>query len=69
MTVVNMLDCNIICNTRIHFQTNTLGKGMDSLIPLAISSIIPLLSFNKDGFDIKSLMKVDMPLKQINQTN
>ena len=39
--VANVLDCNIIESRfklqlcyHIHFQTNTLGKGMNPLIPL-----------------------------------
>ena len=38
--MVNMLDCNIIVSkfevqsrNYIHFQTNTIRKGMNSLIP------------------------------------
>ena len=27
----------------VHFRTNTLGKGMDTLIPLAMGLIVPLL--------------------------
>ena len=41
--VINMQDCNIIesefelqLNFYVHFQTNTLGKGMNPLIPATI---------------------------------
>ena len=37
----------------IHFQTNTVGKGMNTLIPRAISQIVSLLFFYKDEFGIK----------------
>ena len=40
------------CNY-IHFWTNTLGKGMNFFISSAMSSILSLLFFNKDVFDIK----------------
>ena len=33
-----------------HFWINTLGKGMNPLIPQAMVWIIPLLFFEKDGF-------------------
>ena len=52
----------------IHFQTNTLRKGMNPLIPPAMGEIVSLLFFYKDVFGIKYLLKVDMPLKQRNQT-
>ena len=39
---------------------------MNHFILVAMGQIVPLLSFKKDGFGIKSLQKVDMPLK--NQT-
>ena len=51
----------------VHFQTNTLEKGMNSLISLAMGWIV-LLLFCKDGFGFKKIMKVDMPLKQWNKT-
>ena len=57
-----MLDCSYI-----HFQTNTIGKGMNSIIPTAMGWIIPLLSFYKDGFDIKKTIKVNMSLNEQNQ--
>ena len=47
-----------------HFQTNTFRKGLNPLIAPAISEIVPLLSFYNDGFDIKLLTKVDMPLNK-----
>ena len=37
----------------IPFLTNTLEKGMNTLIPLAMGKIVPLLFFYKDGFGIK----------------
>ena len=36
-----------------HFQTNTLGKGMNLLILPAMREISPWPIFNKDGFGIK----------------
>ena len=36
----------------VHFQTNTLGKGMNPLILPVMGSIVPTL-FYKDGFSIK----------------
>ena len=37
----------------IHFQTNSLGKGMNSLISLAMDQIVLLLFFYMIGFGIK----------------
>ena len=37
----------------IHFQTNTLAKGTNPIILLAMGQIAPLLYFLKDGFGIK----------------
>ena len=38
----------------VHFQTNSLGKGMKPLPPPpAIDQIVSLLFFYKDGFGIK----------------
>ena len=58
--MANMLDCNIEINEFepqlhycIHFQINTFGKGMNLLIPPAMGSVVLLLFFYKDGFDIK----------------
>ena len=48
----------------IHFCTNTLGKGMNPFIPLAMSRIVSLLFFYKDGFGIKGLTKIYMPLNK-----
>ena len=43
---------------------------MNPLIPPpAMGQIEPLLFFNKDGFDIKLLMKVDMPLNKETKPN
>ena len=62
---VKATDCRIVVSKfeqqshyYIHFQTNTLGKGMNPLIPPAmvwtpLSPLAPLLFFKKDGFDIK----------------
>ena len=36
-----------------HFRTNTIGKGMNPLIPPVIGQIVLLLSLFKDDFDIK----------------
>ena len=35
----------------IHFWTNILRKGINSLMPLTMGSIIPLMSFYKDSFE------------------
>ena len=37
----------------IHFRTNTLKKGMNPLVSLAISQTMSLLFFHNDGFGIK----------------
>ena len=38
----------------VHFQTNTLGKGMNSLVSSsAMVYIVPLLYFYKDSIGIK----------------
>ena len=37
----------------VHFRTNTLGKGKNLLIFLAMGWVAPLLFFLKDGFGIK----------------
>ena len=36
-----------------HFQINSLGKGMNPLVPPAISQVVSLLFFYMDGFSIK----------------
>ena len=46
----------------IHFQTNTLGKGMNPIMYTAMRWIVAQLVLFKDGFGIKLLTKVDMPL-------
>ena len=50
------LDCglNISLNSNhtIHFQTNTLGKGMNPFTALFLGLIISLLFFYKDSFGI-----------------
>ena len=55
-----MLDCKIVeckfeqkSHPYIHFQTNTLDKDMNPLIPLAMGWIVPLLFFSKDSFGIR----------------
>ena len=48
----------------VHFQTNTLGKGMNPLILLVMDLILSLLFFCKDGFGIKYPTKFDMPLNK-----
>ena len=37
----------------VHFQTNTLGKGMNPLILPAMGYIVPLLFFLENGFGIE----------------
>ena len=49
----------------IHFWTNTHGKAMNPLIHPAMSEIVSLLYVYKDGFDIKSPMKVNWTLTNI----
>ena len=55
-----MQDCDIIVSNFelklryiIHFQTNILEKGMNSLIFPSMGWIVPQLSFYRDYFDIK----------------
>ena len=55
-----MLDCKIIVNDfehqlhyYIHFQTNTIVKGMNIIIPPTMGWMVPLLLFYKDSFLIK----------------
>ena len=48
----------------VHFQTNTIRKGMNHLILLTMSLILPLLFFNDESFSRKWTMDVDMPLTQ-----
>ena len=54
------MDCGIVVREfklqsryYIHFRTNTLGKGMKSLILLAMGEIASLMFFWKDDFAIK----------------
>ena len=53
--MANVLDCEIVLRefelqlSCIHFQTNTLGKGMNTLIPQPVQ----LLFFCKDNISIK----------------
>ena len=58
--MANVLDCgfdvsevNLRSRYYVYFQNNTFRKGMNPLIPSVMGSIIPLLFFNKNGFDIK----------------
>ena len=37
----------------IHFQINTIRKGMSLLFPSGMDEIVSLLFFYKDGFGIK----------------
>ena len=49
------------------FQTITLGKSLESPIPLAMGSIVQFPFFYKDGFCIKLLSKFHMPLNEENK--
>ena len=59
--VANVLNCDIVVIESelqscyyVHFQTNTLEKGLNMVIPKAIDLIIiPLLFFYKDDFGIE----------------
>ena len=69
--MANELDCNIIfCKFKfqshyyIHFQTNTFRKNLNPLYLPAMYQIVPLMFLYKDGFGIKSPMKVDMPFNK-----
>ena len=53
----------------IHFQANNLGKGMKPLIIPAMGWIVLLLFFLENGFGIKYLTKVDMPLNKETKPN
>ena len=60
VVIVKVLDCRIIVSEfklqsyyYIHFQTNTLGKGMNPLILPAMGYIVLLLFFEKDRFGIE----------------
>ena len=54
--MTNVVDCDIVVREfehwlqyYVHFE-----KGMNTVIlPLVIADIVPLLSFNKDGYGIK----------------
>ena len=41
----------LICHN--HFQTNTLGKGMNPLILPSMGQIVPLLFFKVNDFGVK----------------
>ena len=69
--MVKAMDCGFVVSEfdpqpryYVHFRTNTLGKGMNPLIVLAICYIVPLLFFYENGFGIKWPTKVDMPLNK-----
>ena len=71
LIVANVLDCSLEESVfklescyYIHLQTNTHVKGMNSIIPPAMDQIVSLLSFYKDGSDIKWPSKVDMPFNE-----
>ena len=55
--MAKVLDCVIIVSYKLlschngHFQTFTLGKGMNPIIPTP--TIVPLLLLYKNGFGIK----------------
>ena len=58
--VADVLNCDIVVNEFeiqslyfVHFRMYTFAKGKKSLIPSGMRCIVSLLSFNKDGFDIK----------------
>ena len=73
--MVKVLECDIVMSKLkleshycIHFWTNALDEGMNSLILPAIGLIVPLLFFLRHDFGIKLPIKVDMPLnKETNQ--
>ena len=48
----------------VHFQTNTLRKGINPLSRLAMNYIVTQLSIYKDGFGIHYPTKVDMTLNK-----
>ena len=58
--MVKAMDCGIVVSKfvlqwryHVHFQTNTLGKGMTPLILSAMGEIVPLLFFQGNDFGIK----------------
>ena len=69
--MAKLLDYDIVVNELemqslyyVHFQTNTLGKGMNPLIPPIMSWIVLLQPFYKDGFDVKYLTKIGISLNK-----
>ena len=69
LVMVKALDCRIVESEfelqscyYVHFQTNTLGESINPFILLVMCKIVPLLFSENDGFGIKYLQKVDMPL-------
>ena len=66
--IVKEIDCGLVISEfelqsryYVHFRANTLGKGMNPLIPPAMGQILSLLFFKKDDFGIKLPTEVDMP--------
>ena len=67
LVVANQLDCNIVLIKfefqwcyYIHFETNTLGKGVNPSHPSNGLKSISTVLFYKNGFGIKYLTKVNM---------
>ena len=50
-------------------EGNTLGKGMNPLIPPDLGLILLLLSFYENRFGIKESTKIDMPLNKETKPN
>ena len=60
MTLANLLICDIVVSEFdlqsrycAYFWTNAILKGMNRFILTAMSQVVPLLFFYKDGFGIK----------------
>ena len=58
--MANMLECDFVVSEfelqscyYVHFRTNNLGKGINSLLHTAMVDIVSLLSFHKDSNGIK----------------
>ena len=73
--MVKAMDCGIVVSEfvlqsryYVYFRANTLGKGMNPLILPTMGQIVQRLFYLENGFGIKYPTKVDMPLKQRNQT-
>ena len=72
----DMLDCVIAVSEfrlqscyYVHFWTNTIGKGMNSLLFPAVGLRVTLLFFYKDGLGIELPKMVDMPIKRNSTTS